>query len=130
MASSIPRGIRVIDWKNADKTKSIRYRVRVERGDFVVDRSFGQDELERAKIFLADTKTPQGRLLIAQGRDRATLMVSEVHRAGVELITEGRCTLGHAIDSYLRAYVNPLLDCGVDKVQQTANAAGPGQEHG
>lgn len=88
MASSIPRGIRVIDWKNADKTKSIRYRVRVERGDFVVDRSFGQDELERAKIFLADTKTPQGRLLIAQGRDRATLMVDEVHRAGVELITE------------------------------------------
>ena len=123
MASSIPRGIRVIDWKNADKTKSIRYRVRVERGDFVVDRSFGQDELERAKIFLADPKTPQGRLLIAQGRDRATLMVSEVHRAGVELITEGRCTLGHAIDSYLRAYVNPLLDCGVDKVQQTAKAA-------
>ncbi|GGE82104.1 site-specific integrase [Massilia psychrophila] len=121
--ASIPRGIRVIDWKNADKSRSIRYRVRVERGDFIVDRSFGQDELERAKLFLEDTKTPQGRLLIAQGKDRATLMVSEMERLAAEFVTEGRCTLNHAIDTYLRAYVTPGINCGVDKVQQTAKAA-------
>lgn len=121
MASSIPRGIRVIDWKNADKSKSIRYRVRIERGDFVVDRSFA--DLDRAKLFLEDSKTPQGRLLIAQGRDRATTMVSDMERLAAELVMEGRCTLGHAIDSYLRAYVEPKLECGVDKVQQTAKAA-------
>jgi integrase len=121
MAMSIPRGIRVIDWKNADKSRSIRYRVRVERGDFVVDRSFA--DLERAKLFLEDTKTPQGRLLIAQGRDRATLMVDEVERLAAEFVKEGRCTLSHAIDSYLRAYVNPKLDSDVDKERVTAKAA-------
>lgn len=127
--ASIPRGIRVIDWKNADKSRSIRYRVRVERGDFVVDRSFGQDELDRAKLFLEDTKTPEGRLAIAQGRDRATLAVSQVERLAAELMMEGRCTLGHAIDSYLRAYVTPALTCGVDKVQQTAKAANARLRH-
>nr|WP_315400922.1 zincin-like metallopeptidase domain-containing protein [uncultured Duganella sp.] len=121
MASSIPRGIRVIDWKNADKSKSIRYRVRVERGDFVVDRSFA--DLERAKLFLEDTKTPEGRLLIARGRDRATLEVSKMELLAAELVMKGRCTLGHAIDSYMRAYVNPKLESEVDKVRQTAKAA-------
>ena len=121
--ASIPRGIRVIEWKNADKSRSIRYRVRVERGDFIVDRSFGHDELDRAKIFLEDTKTPQGRLLIAQGRDRASLMVSEIERLAAEFVIEGRCTLNHAINSYLKTYVDPKIKCGVDKVQQTAKAA-------
>lgn len=121
MAATIPRGIRVIDWKNADKSRSIRYRVRVERGEFIVDRSFA--DLERAKLFLEDTKTPQGRLLIAQGRDRASLVVDEVERLAAEFIREGRCTLGHAIDSYLRKYVNDKLDSDVDKVRQTAKAA-------
>ncbi|MYN10496.1 tyrosine-type recombinase/integrase [Massilia sp. FT127W] len=95
--------------------------MRVERGEFVVDRSF--EELERAKLFLEDTKTPQGRLLIAQGKDRASLMVSEVERLAVEFIKEGRCSLGHAIDSYIKAYVQPGLDSKVDKERQTAKAA-------
>jgi len=127
MASSIPRGIRVIDWKNADKSRSIRYRVRVERGDFVVDRSF--EELDRAKLFLEDTKTPQGRLLIAQGKDRASLMVSEIERLATEFMMEGRCTLNHAIDSYLRTYVKPGLDSQVDKERQTAKAANARLNH-
>lgn len=121
MAATIPRGIRVIDWKNADKSRSIRYRVRVERGDFVVDRSFS--DLERAKLFLEDTKTPQGRLLIVQGRDRASLVVDEVERLAAEFIKEGRCTLSNAIDSYLRAYVNTKLESEVDKERVTAKAA-------
>lgn len=121
MASSIPRGIRVIDWKDADESRYIRYRVRVERGDFVVNRSFA--DLERAKLFLEDTKTPQGRLLIAQGRDRVGLVVDEVERLAAEFIKEGRCKLSDAIDSYLRAYVNPRLKSEVDKAQVTAKAA-------
>lgn len=84
MAATIPRGIQVIDWKNADKSRFIRYRVRVERGDFVVDRSFV--DLERARLFLEDTKTPQGRLLIAPGRDRANLVVDEVECLAAEFI--------------------------------------------
>jgi len=127
MAASIPRGIRVIDWKNADKTKSIRYRVRVERGDFVVDRSFV--ELDRARLFLEDSKTPQGRLLIAQGRDRASLVVDEVERLAGEFIKEGRAKLSDAIDGYLRAYVNDKLASEIDKERQTAKAAKGRLEH-
>jgi len=127
MASSIPRGIRVIDWKNADKSKSIRYRVRVERGDFVVDRSF--EDLERAKLFLEDTKTPEGRLLIGQGRDRATAVVSQMERLAAEFVMRGRCTLAHAINSYMRAYVKPKLESEVDKVRQTAKAAAARLRH-
>ena len=98
--ATIPRGIRVINWKNVDKSTSIRYRVRVERIGFKVERSF--DDLERARIFLEDTKTPEGRLRIAQGRDKASAMVSEMERLAFEYITEGRATLGDAINSYLR----------------------------
>jgi integrase len=116
--ASIPRGIRVINWKNADKSMSVRYRIRVERKGFTVDRSF--DDLERARIFLEDTKTPDGRLRIAQGRDKATIVVSEMERLAEEYITEGRATLGDAIDSYLRDYVTPNLKSPVDKVLRSA----------
>ena len=116
--ATIPRGIRVINWKNADKSMSVRYRVRVERIGFKVERSF--DDLERARIFLEDTKTPEGRLRIAQGRDKATAMVSEMERLATEYITEGRATLGDAIDSYLRDYVTPNLESPIDKVVRTA----------
>lgn len=126
---SIPRGIRVIDWKNADKSRSLRYRVRVERGDFVVDRSFDELERARARLFLEDTMTPQGRLMIAQGKDRATLMGSEMERMAAEFIMEGRCTLNHAIDSYLRTYVRPGIESDVDKVKQTAKAANARLNH-
>jgi integrase len=116
--ATIPRGIRVINWKNADKSMSIRYRVRVERIGFKVERSF--DDLERARIFLDDTKTPEGRLRIAQGRDKASAMVSEMERLAFEYITEGRATLGDAINSYLRDYVTPNLKSPLDKVVRTA----------
>ena len=127
MAPTIPRGIRVIDWKNADKSRSIRYRVRIERGDFVVDRSFA--DVERAKMFLEDSKTPQGRLLIAQGRDRASMLVDEIERLAIEFIQEGRAKLSDAIDAYLRAYVSPKLESAVDKERQTAKAAKARLEH-
>ena len=61
MAVSILRGIRVIDWKNADKCRFIRYSVRVKRGEF------NPGDLERAKLLLLNTKTPHGPLAIPQG---------------------------------------------------------------
>lgn len=121
MAAAIPRGVLVIDWKNAGKYRSIRYRVRAERDNFCCRPLFS--DLERAKLFLECTKTPQGRLFIAQGRDRATLMGDVVERLAVEFIKEGRCTLSHAIDSYLRVYVNPKLESEVDKDRLMAKAA-------
>ena len=67
--------------------------------------------------------------MIAEGRVRATLMVSEMERMATEFLMEGRCTLNHAIDSYLRTYVRPGIDSGVDQVQQTAMAASARLNH-
>ena len=61
MASvTIPRGIQIVEWKNKtrEKSKQLRYRVRIKRKDFKTDRLF--DTLEEAKEFLALSKSKNG----------------------------------------------------------------------
>ena len=55
MATSIPRGIQAVVWKNKDKSTSVRYRVRIKRKDYKEDRLF--DTLEEAKEFLQLSKS-------------------------------------------------------------------------
>lgn len=130
MAPSIPRGIRVIDWKNADKSKSIRYRVRVERGSFVVDRSFAQ--LDHAKLFLEDAKSLEGQRQILLGQDRASLLLASLALSIANASSlpapalpprDDRRTLSEAVGLYIKAYVQPGLDSSVDKTRRSAKCA-------
>jgi len=116
--AAIPRGIMAISRKNADKSISIRYRIRQKRESFNIDRYF--DDLELAKLFLEDTKTPEGRLAILQGKDRATIRPALIQAEVDNILTNGRITLGNAIDSYVRKYIEPKIQSPIDKVQRTA----------
>lgn len=65
--ATLPRGIRVIQWKNKDGSKSLRYRIRQERKNKdgileITDKSF--DTLSEAEEFLKLSKTVRGRELI------------------------------------------------------------------
>ncbi|MDN7815969.1 site-specific integrase [Burkholderia vietnamiensis] len=65
--ATLPRGIRVIQWKNKDGSKSLRYRIRQERKNKdgileITDKSF--DTLAEAEEFLKLSKTVRGRELI------------------------------------------------------------------
>jgi len=54
--AQIPRGIQLVEWKNKhDKTKQIRYRVRVQRKDYQCDELF--EDLEKAIAHLNNTKS-------------------------------------------------------------------------
>ena len=116
--AAIPRGIRVIDWRNADRSKSTRYRIRIERQDFQCDRSF--EDLELAILFLEDTKSHEGRVAIKRGEDRATIKASAITQALEAQLTEERVTLGSAISLYIKAYLDPKIEKGSDKVQRSA----------
>ncbi len=70
--AKLPRGIQLVNWRNADKSKSIRYRVRIQRRDFKADQLF--DSLEDAEKFLADSKSEKGRqALIKEQQDDAAM---------------------------------------------------------
>lgn len=55
----LSRGIQVVQWHNDDKSKSVRYRVRIQRKTFKTDRLF--DTVAEAEKFLADSKSDAGR---------------------------------------------------------------------
>lgn len=127
MADYIPRGIREIVWKNKDKTRSTRYRIRIERADFQCDRSF--ELLDDAKDFLALTKTPEGRLSIANGTDPITTRQAAITEAIKEAIESVDVTLGQAIDSYIRVYIDPKLDSKLDKDKRSAKVSRDRLQH-
>ncbi len=65
--ATLPRGIRLVQWKNKDGSKSLRYRIRQERKNKdgileITDKSF--DTLQEAEEFLKLSKTVRGRELI------------------------------------------------------------------
>lgn len=115
---TIPRGIQEVRWKTANGERVTKYRIQIKRKDFQVDRFF--DDVGAAKLFLEDSKTPAGRLGILKGQDRATMRTHAIEEEVANILSASRITLGNAIDSYLRVYVNPGLESTVDKVQRTA----------
>lgn len=74
----IPRGVQVVKWKNADGSKSVRYRVRIVRKDFAADKLF--DNLDEAVEFRNNSKTKAGRESIVRDKTQeemiARLLVS------------------------------------------------------
>lgn len=62
--AKLPRGIQIVKWDNDDKSKSVRYRVRIQRKTFEADRHF--DTQPEAEKFLADSKSQAGRKAIIE----------------------------------------------------------------
>lgn len=56
--ATIPRGIQVVQWRNADKKKQQRYRVRINKKSYQCDKLF--DTLDEAIKHLADSKSLAG----------------------------------------------------------------------
>ena len=69
MATTLPRGIQLVQWKNQDKTKSVKYRVRIIRKDFKTDKLF--NDLTEAKEYLFNSKTKDGIQSIEIARQNA-----------------------------------------------------------
>ncbi|MDP1733617.1 MAG: site-specific integrase [Sulfuritalea sp.] len=67
-ARNLPRGIQVVQWKNADGMKSIRFRVRIVRKDYKADRYF--DSQDEAIEFLATAKSRTGRAELAKKEEQ------------------------------------------------------------
>lgn len=94
MAETIPRGVQVLTWKNADKSKSVRYRVRISRADFKTDKLF--DSLDEAVEFLRSSKSKAGRQALIEGEERQRLMQQSIQDY---LLNP---TLSHYLDRYAR----------------------------
>ena len=117
MATSIPRGIQTLIRKQ-DGKKIVKYRVQAKRKGMLYDKLF--DEADDAVTFLSETKTADGRLRIAKGEDALSVRDSLIQKHMDEVMSGQSITLGQAIDLYLKTYVNPGLDSGIDKVIRTA----------
>lgn len=66
--AGVPRGVQVVKWRNADGSKSVRYRVRVQRKDFAADKLF--ETLDEAIEFRTNSKTKAGRESIVRDKTR------------------------------------------------------------
>lgn len=96
MGTTLPRGIQLVTWKNADKTKQVRYRVRIQRKDVKEDRLF--DSLDEAKEFLALSKSVHGKEKI--------FTITDQQRREQELISDYLTSppISHYFDLYLGSY--------------------------
>ena len=101
--STLPRGIQLVQWKNQDKSKSVKYRVRIIRKDFNADKLF--DDLNEAKEFLFNSKTKNGIKSIEIARDEA------IARESAKLIKEyfDKRTISHYVKVYIENYVDTVF---------------------
>lgn len=95
---SLPRGVQQVEWRNSDRTKQVRYRVRIARKDLTVDRLF--DHLDDAKEFLALSKTEHGKKLIKQETDEKQ---------------EQEGLANHYKQIFQQLWTNPPLEAYIDK---------------
>lgn len=61
---NLPRGVQVVQWRNQDGSKAVRYRVRIQRKDYRADSLF--ETPDEAAEFLANSKSRAGREAIAK----------------------------------------------------------------
>jgi integrase len=101
--STLPRGIQLVQWKNQDKSKSVKYRVRIIRKDFNADKLF--DDLNEAKEFLFNSKTQNGIKSIEIAREEA------IARESAKLIKEyfDKRTISHYVKVYIENYVDTVF---------------------
>lgn len=103
MATPLPRGIQIITWKNKDKSKSVKYRVRVKRTDYKDDRLF--DALEQAKEFLNATKSKEG---VRGLQEREAEEQAKIYKM---VIADFLNRFG--LDHFTRLYIKNYVDCVV-----------------
>lgn len=94
----LPRGIQVVRWKNADKTKSIRYRVRISRKDFKEDKLF--IDIEEAKEYLNLSKTKRGKEQIYKISEEQQRQANEIS----EFLTQP--PFSYYVNKYIKEYID------------------------
>jgi integrase len=94
----LPRGIQLIDWRNADKSKSIRYRVRIQRKTFQADELF--ETLEDAEKFLADTKSEKGRQALLREQADKDAIRRKALALGIKDFLTGPLSLSSYLDHH------------------------------
>lgn len=96
--AKLPRGIQLINWRNADKSKSVRYRVRIQRKTFQADELF--ETLEDAEKFLADTKSEKGRQALLKDQSEKDAIRRQAIALGIKDFLIGPLRLS----DYLKRY--------------------------
>lgn len=102
----LPRGIQLIDWRNADKSKSIRYRVRIQRKTFQADELF--ETLEEAEKFLADTKSEKGRQALLKEQADKDAIRRQAMALGIKEFLTGPLRLSNYLDHYAKKHYPAL----------------------
>ncbi|MBU9542848.1 site-specific integrase [Burkholderia multivorans] len=100
--ATLPRGIRLVQWKNKDGTKSVRYRIRQERKNSqgiveITDKSF--DTLKEAEEFLKLSKSKRGKELIYSITEKEKKEAEEVRNLLLEP------PLSFYIDLYVKKFI-------------------------
>lgn len=96
--AKLSRGIQLIDWRNADKSKSIRYRVRIQRKTFQADELF--ETLEDAEKFLADTKSEKGRQALLKEQADKDAIRRKALALGIKDFLTGPLSLSRYLDHH------------------------------
>lgn len=107
--SSIPRGIQVIEWRNQnDRSKQLRFRVRIKRKAFKCDKLF--ETLDEAKEFLA---------LSISEKTRASLYTPEM-RAEIDAISGElqNPSFSFYAAQYIKLKITPRLETRGDRANQ------------
>ena len=76
--AKLSRGIQVIKWRNDDNSRTTRYRIRIRRKGFEIDKVF--DTLEEAEKFLPETRSEAGRKQISEKEAQLTKLAEETLR--------------------------------------------------
>ena len=95
--TTIPRGVQTVTRTNADKTKSIRYRVRINRDGIKSNKYF--DDLKEAVNYLAYSKTDEGKLAIPKFTEEQLKRQEELGR----LLSEP--VFSFYVDEYYKRYI-------------------------
>lgn len=108
MATSLPRGLQKLEWRNKDGSTSTRYKVRIVRKDFQANKNF--ESLEEAKEFLALTKAKKGKELIysiteeERKKKQKTKKVSYSSKDDEQVYSYG--SFGYFCNQYIEDYIN------------------------
>lgn len=103
MSSSLPRGIQLIQWKNKDKTKSVKYRVRITRNDFKANVAF--NTIEEAKEYLMASKSKEG---VKGLQEREAEEKAKIYQL---VVADFLNRVG--LDHFTRLYIKNYVDCVV-----------------
>lgn len=96
-----PRGIQIITRVNADKSISVKYRVRISRKDFKGKRNNYFDDINEAQSFLQLSKLAKGKELIYSITEEERIN----NRIETRLENNENYSLGYFVDLYLKKYV-------------------------